>query len=82
MQVLAQSKLAFLTLSILLVALYAFGLLLGMYSLAETFWIAIVMALLAAIFALNQWRLSRALRDHTDEELAREVHKLREKRGF
>lgn len=82
MKVLAHSRLAFLTLSILLVALYAFGLLIGMYSLSETLWIAILMVVLGAIFAVYQWRLSRALRGHEHEELAREVHRMREKRGF
>lgn len=82
MKVLAESRLAFLTLSILLVALYAFGLLVGMYSLGETYWIAILMAVLGSIFALHQWRVARALRGHEHEELAREVHKMRERRGF
>ena len=82
MQVLRQSRLVFLTLAILLAALYAFGLILGMYSLSETYWIAIIMAFGAGLFALHQWRLSKVLSTHEDEELARELHKLREKRGF
>lgn len=82
MKVLTQSRLAFLTLAILLVALYAFGLLIGMYSLGETFWIALVMIVLGAMFAVHQWRISRALQGHEHEELARDVHRMREKRGF
>jgi membrane protein implicated in regulation of membrane protease activity len=82
MKMLTQSRLAFLVLSILLVALYAFGLLIGMYSLGETFWIAILMVVLGTLFAVYQWRVSRALKDHEHEDLAREVHRLREKRGF
>jgi drug/metabolite transporter (DMT)-like permease len=82
MKVLAQSRLAFLTLSILLVALYAFGLLLGMYTLSETYWVALVMVVLGTMFAIHQWRISNALKDHEHEELAREVHRMREKRGF
>lgn len=82
MKVLAESRLAFLTLSILLVALYAFGLLLGMYSLSETYRIAIVMVVLGAIFAVHQWRIAKALRGHEHEELAREAHRMRERRGF
>jgi uncharacterized membrane protein len=82
MKVFAQSRLAFLTLSILLVALYAFGLLLGMYTLGETEWVAILMVVLGTWFAIHQWRVSRALKSHEHEDLARELHRMREKRGF
>jgi hypothetical protein len=73
---------AFWTLAVGVVALYAFFLVIGALSPGDHPWVTAGAIVLAVLLAVHLVRVSRAMHDHAHEEELRELHKLRETRGF
>ena len=63
-----------------IVVLWAFFLLMGGVSLGDPAWLTIVMAVLAVAAVLHYIHIRRIV--SSDSELSRQVHTLRERRGF
>ncbi len=77
-------SLVFLTLALGAIGLYVFGLVLGVFAPADLWFFGIAVAILAALIAVHSVRLRRRLRHPGPEhdELMRDMHQLRERRGF
>jgi fatty acid desaturase len=64
------------------VALFGFFAVLGGFSPSDVFWLTLIVAFLAALFVIHQLRVSHELSEHRDDELVRQLQKIRERRGF
>lgn len=62
------------------IVLWAFFLLMGAFSPGDPLWLTITMGVLAVLAAIHFVHVRRLLSE--DHELARQVHMLRERRGF
>jgi cytochrome c biogenesis protein CcdA len=62
------------------IVLWAFFLLMGAFTPDDPIWLTIAMGVLAVLAAIHFVHVRQLLRD--DTELARQVHMLRERRGF
>jgi fatty acid desaturase len=64
------------------VALFGFFAVLGGFSPSDVLWLTAIVAFLAALFVIHQVRVAHELGEHSDDELVRELQKIRERRGF
>jgi uncharacterized membrane protein YhaH (DUF805 family) len=73
---------AFWPLAIGVVALFAFFVAMGGITPADAVGITVAVVVLAALFAVHALRVRRELHEHGHEELAHDLHRIRERRGF
>jgi fatty acid desaturase len=64
------------------VALFGFFAVLGGFSPSDVLWLTVIVAFLAALFVIHQVRVAHELSEQGDDELARQLQKIRERRGF
>jgi NhaP-type Na+/H+ or K+/H+ antiporter len=64
------------------VALYAFFVAMGALSPGDQLWLTLIVVVLAVLLAVRQMRVRRAMHEHGHEDEMRELHRLRETRGF
>ena len=64
------------------VALFGFFAILGGFSPSDVLWLTVIVAFLAALFVIHQVRVGHELSEHGDDELMRQIQRIRERRGF
>jgi 4-amino-4-deoxy-L-arabinose transferase-like glycosyltransferase len=64
------------------VALYAFFVVMGALAPSDQLLLSLGVIALAVALAVHLVRVRRAMRDHAHDDEMRELHKLRESRGF
>jgi hypothetical protein len=72
----------FWSLSVGAIGLYLFFLVMGAIAPGDLLWMTIGAATLAVLSIIHFIRVRRALEDHKHDDLARTVHRMRERRGF
>jgi hypothetical protein len=70
----------FWALAIGVIVLWGFFLVFGAFTLADPVWLTLAMGVLVALAALHFAHVRKAIDD--DQELARRMHMMRERRGF
>jgi fatty acid desaturase len=64
------------------VALFSFFAVLGGFSPSDVLWLTVIVAFLAALFVIHQVRVGHELSEHEDDDLVRQLQRIRERRGF
>jgi fatty acid desaturase len=64
------------------VALFGFFVVLGGFSPSDVLWLTVIVAFLGALFVIHQVRVGHELSEHGDDELVRQLQRIRERRGF
>jgi hypothetical protein len=64
------------------VALFGFFVVMGGFAPGDVIWLSLIVACLAALFAIHQVRVAHEVSEHTDDRLVRQVQRIRERRGF
>lgn len=73
---------AFWIVSLGLVAMWAFFLVMGAFEPNDPLWVTIVIGVLGIATLVHFVHMRRMLADHEHHDVARSVHRLRERRGF
>jgi 4-hydroxybenzoate polyprenyltransferase len=69
-------------LSVGVVALFGFFVLMGGFAPGDVLWLTVIVVTLAAVFVLHQMHVGHELSEHEDDEMLRQVQRIRERRGF
>jgi fatty acid desaturase len=64
------------------VALFGFFAVMGGFAPGDVLWLSLVVAFLAAAFVIHQLRVAHELSEHEDDEMVRQLQRIRERRGF
>jgi hypothetical protein len=64
------------------VALFGFFAVMGGFAPGDVLWLSLVVAFLAAAFVIRQLRVGHELSEHEDDEMVRQLQRIRERRGF
>jgi hypothetical protein len=64
------------------VALFGFFAVMGGFAPGDVLWLSLVVAFLAAAFVIHQLRVGHELSEHEDDEMVRQLQRIRERRGF
>jgi hypothetical protein len=75
---------AFWALCVGMVGLFAFFVVMGGFAPGDVLWLTLIVAALGALFLIHQMRVRHELSEHhdQDDELLRQVQRIRERRGF
>jgi hypothetical protein len=64
------------------VALFGFFAVMGGFAPGDVLWLSLVVAFLAAAFVIHQLRVTHEVSEHEDDEMVRQLQRIRERRGF
>jgi hypothetical protein len=64
------------------VALFGFFAVMGGFAPGDVLWLTLVVVCLGAAFAIHQLRVAHELNEHEDDEMVRQLQRIRERRGF
>jgi hypothetical protein len=67
-----------------MVGLFAFFAVMGGFAPGDVLWLTLIIVALGALFVIHQMRVRHELSEHDDQddEMLRQVQKIRERRGF
>ncbi len=67
-----------------MVALFGFFALMGGFAPGDVLWLTLIVAVLGAMFVIHQMQVRHELTGHhdSDDEMLRQLQKIRERRGF
>ena len=71
-------------LCVAMVALFGFFALMGGFAPGDVLWLTLIVAVLGAMFVIHQMQVRHELTGHhdSDDEMLRQLQKIRERRGF